>query len=397
MGSNTVEANETAALTAPNNSGTDSSSRFETTENLTNTTFGSNQVEQGTISNDTNLANEEANNPVFREELIQNTTPPGYTVDNTTETVTTDASTGRTITTWQAGIQQSGGVLHRASIEQLKLTELVAPAGAQAAIEAAYVEPLMSPTAENVSYDTTDVVHAVAGLSTTGRYVERLMQSTINVYHESGSVVIGATNLPSGMINKMNISDPTIALRNVSLVLRNNYTHFAAGITESAANTTQSCASLSCWRSSLDRGIAGDRPPGLIYAYLYINSTVNDSGIASVRYGLNVSKAWLTAHNIAPNEVGFYRANSSVAEWDRLPLTMVGQNATQYFYTAASPGLSLYVISAYRAPQQVNASTTTVTAQGAQRYAFSDVDVYYTMVIVIIVIFVWYVYTRRRK
>ena len=301
-----------------------------------------------------------------------------------------------TLTTWQGAIQQSGGVLPRGSIEQLKITELVAPAQAQAAIEAAYVGPLMGTNAENVSYNTTDVVHAVAGLSTTGRYVERFINSTINVYHESGSVVIGATNLPSGMINKMEISDPTIALRNVSIVLTHNYTHFAAGITENGANTAQSCASLSCWRSSLSRGIAGDKPPGLIYAYLYINSTVNDSGIASVRYGINVSKNWLAAHNIDGGEVAIYRANQTVAEWDRLPLVMVGQNATQYFYTAASPGLSLYAISAYRAPVQQNATTTVVTST-APRYAVSDVDVYYTAVIVLVVIFVWYVFTRRRK
>jgi len=120
------------------------------------------------------------------------------------------------------------------------------------------------------------------------------------------------------------------------VVPRKNITALAAGITV--------YNSVSAASSAVAGAIASRTNAGNVIGVIVVNSSVNDSLISMVQYKFNVSKALLSIQGIAPGSVHLYRQNLTAAKWVALPTNLTGSNSTQYFFTATSPGMSVYMI-----------------------------------------------------
>ncbi len=136
--------------------------------------------------------------------------------------------------------------------------------------------------------------------------------------------------------------------RNMTIVPDRNYSYSAIEVIEVSQNGS-SCESQACWNGRIAAGEVPSPAPGSVYSYVYVNSTMNDSGISSVMYSFNVSKAWISSHGYDPEYVRLYRASASSYSWQGLATSLTGSNSTDYFYSASSPGMSVYAVS-YEAP-----------------------------------------------
>jgi len=193
------------------------------------------------------------------------------------------------------------------------------------------------PNASSISVTTHTEVHASAvirGNNSTTQYVP----SNVTVYGSSrgNAAVISVTNLIRNSSNYVNTTSTSkISLNSMVVVPRKNITALAAGITFYGSVVASNAVSAA---------IASKTNIGNVISVMVINSSVNDSLIKAVQYRFNVSKRLLAAKNVNPREIRLYRQNVSAGKWSALPTNFTGSNATQYFYSATSPGMSIYAI-----------------------------------------------------
>ena len=227
----------------------------------------------------------------------------------------------------------------------------------------------------------------IAGTVRNSTYTERLVRSNITVLAANGRYAVEMSDLVGKSPTYVNISYGS-EFRNVTIVPGRNYGYAAmAIITVRAPNS--SCASQRCWNASINSGIAPSVAPGRVYSYIYVNSTMNDSSISGVTYSFNVSKAWIAAHGYNQRYISLYRATASNPLWNRLPTTLVGSNSTDYFYSATSPGMSVYAIS-YSAP--IQQQTAAVPTQKG-----SYLDAMILTVVILLIVAAYYALLRGAK
>ncbi|TES83951.1 MAG: PGF-pre-PGF domain-containing protein, partial [Hadesarchaea archaeon] len=86
--------------------------------------------------------------------------------------------------------------------------------------------------------------------------------------------------------------------------------------------------------------------PGATYSYLDITvQNLSDANIDYVVISFKVEKSWLNANGIDPTTVALYRYSGGV--WMTLPTEIVSEDATYVYYSARSPGFSVFSISGY--------------------------------------------------
>jgi hypothetical protein len=73
-----------------------------------------------------------------------------------------------------------------------------------------------------------------------------------------------------------------------------------------------------------------------------VDHAISDDQIQSVAFGFRVRKTYLESTVVSPTDVTLYR--NETAGWRALQTRSTGENATHYFFTADSPGLSEFVI-----------------------------------------------------
>ena len=83
--------------------------------------------------------------------------------------------------------------------------------------------------------------------------------------------------------------------------------------------------------------------PGTVFHYLLVNKlNLSDENIQSVKLEFRIAKSWVTTAGIDANTVKLYRYT---AQWDELSTTKLSEDTDYVYYSATSPGLSLFAIS----------------------------------------------------
>jgi PGF-pre-PGF domain-containing protein len=306
----------------------------------TNSAFSANLVRRLitsiNASSSLSLANALSTNSMLLKQFVSNSTPTGFSVVNNStmlEYRQNAAGVGNSVTiAWSSSGATGYRNISVASIKRIATNQSsITPSqlGAQYALN--YLANTSS-----ISVTSHTEVHAssvVNGNNGTTQYVP----SNVTVYGSmGGTAVVSVTNLVRNASNYVNTTIPgRMPLRSMVVVPRKNITALAAGIT-----TYNSISS-----SSAATGIiASNANSGNVIGVIVVRSSVNDSLISAVQYKFNVSRALLAAKGTAPQSVRLYRQNVTAARWVALPTNLTGSNSTQYFYTAASPGMSVYMI-----------------------------------------------------
>lgn len=85
-------------------------------------------------------------------------------------------------------------------------------------------------------------------------------------------------------------------------------------------------------------------PPGIAYAYLNIvTKYITDANIDRVTIVFKVEKSWIMEHKI--DETTLTLKRYAAGEWTSLPTEKVDEDDTHVYFSAVSPGLSVFAIS----------------------------------------------------
>jgi len=84
---------------------------------------------------------------------------------------------------------------------------------------------------------------------------------------------------------------------------------------------------------------------------------VNPSAISGAKISFDVTKAWLTAHNVAPEAISLMRYHDNA--WGDLPTQLVQQSGDKYSYAGETTGFSYFAVTAK--PSTASVVTTAVT------------------------------------
>lgn len=85
-----------------------------------------------------------------------------------------------------------------------------------------------------------------------------------------------------------------------------------------------------------------EREEGLVFSYLYINSTLPKNKTASVEIEFQVIKSWFESNGIDKEKTSLYKWDGK--EWIKLATNKIGEDKDYVYYTAHSSSLSLYAI-----------------------------------------------------
>ncbi|WP_067051585.1 right-handed parallel beta-helix repeat-containing protein [Methanofollis ethanolicus] len=103
-------------------------------------------------------------------------------------------------------------------------------------------------------------------------------------------------------------------------------------------------------RTGLLSGV--DAPAGLVFEYdeVTIYHTTDDA-IEGTLIFFSIPKAWLEENSLDPADVVLYRYHDGA--WQALPTEVIGEDATFWYFSARSPGFSLFAIGGDPAPVAV--------------------------------------------
>ena len=128
----------------------------------------------------------------------------------------------------------------------------------------------------------------------------------------------------------MEITEPGIDLTGITIATTETVTGASLTVTEIDV-TPQSDIKIS----------AG----GVNYQGFKINTIgLNDTNIANVTIDFKVNKTWLEEENFTSDDVSLYRKPEQANIWDALNTTLTGDDSDYYYFSAVSPGFSLFVV-----------------------------------------------------
>jgi len=82
---------------------------------------------------------------------------------------------------------------------------------------------------------------------------------------------------------------------------------------------------------------------GKVYHYIEISKTnFTDSDVEKINIKFAVNKTWLKSNNVSASNIALYRWSDS--KWNELTTTYLSEDASEAFYKAESPGLSVFII-----------------------------------------------------
>ena len=94
-------------------------------------------------------------------------------------------------------------------------------------------------------------------------------------------------------------------------------------------------------KSSLPLGTPA--APGNVFHYLVITkSNLSDENVQSAKLEFRVEKTWIANSKIDDNTIALYRYTT---QWDKMATTKLSDDGTYVYYSATSPGLSVFAIS----------------------------------------------------
>lgn len=143
----------------------------------------------------------------------------------------------------------------------------------------------------------------------------------------------GGAPAPSASQTFLNVQPGTTATMTI--------TNTAVGILSVSFRTTE-VASGKITATSSAAPAAAPAPSSKVYKYVEIESTFPPGTLTDIKVSFAVTKAWLTANNIAPNEVRLGRLVNGA--WQIFVPLVTRETADGYVFEASIPGLSRFAI-----------------------------------------------------
>lgn len=141
-----------------------------------------------------------------------------------------------------------------------------------------------------------------------------------------------SATLPSVLnntLNSVNVTNFTGDLVSLSFLANKNLNN----VTISIINSSTSAPSFQINSS------------GSFYQGFDINLTgMNDSDLSKVILNFRVNKTWISKNNLNVSTVALYRNSGNSPTWTKLPTTEIDQDSSYYYFSAVSPGFSIYKI-----------------------------------------------------
>jgi PGF-pre-PGF domain-containing protein len=119
------------------------------------------------------------------------------------------------------------------------------------------------------------------------------------------------------------------------------------------AESDISGASFAVWElPGKPAGIAVE-PSGATYKYLNVETeNLTDAQLRSATIRFSVEKSWINANGIGISTITLNRYDSAASTWTTLPTTLVGEDWGHAYFSAVSPGLSVFAISGQQVQEQ---------------------------------------------
>ncbi len=116
-------------------------------------------------------------------------------------------------------------------------------------------------------------------------------------------------------------------------------TEIAINVKNKVSNVKVVVKSLTSKPANITKNVSGE-----VLRYLNVEHTnIEDADIDNVTIKFKVEKTWTTEKNIDPAAVALNRYSEDT--WNALPTTKTGEDTTYVYYSAESPGLSVFGIS----------------------------------------------------
>jgi hypothetical protein len=348
-------------ITAPNPSSIDNTSIFIISNTgLSNTPFVHEAVFNGIIQNSLDVASGIGSNSNVIFDFVNDITPAGFILINSTVNAVEQGSSNTFISFEAASPLVSLGTPNTSSLIS-GASGIVSSGGDAPQKSDQLYESLVFNNDSSVQVHDMHIIHAISGVRN-DQYVVRYIPSNITIFSNGSKFVVGITNLASGVDNFVNTGALKQEFKNISIVVSRNFTGSDIAVIGRSPSNVTDCPDVACMKARLSEGKVPIMGPYNTYSYVYVNATLNDSYIIRVNYSFNVSKSWVQSSNVSKDKVTLYRFNDTSDAWERLPTTLVGENTTNYFYTAVSPGFSLYAIGTDAPEQQPIANTVGSTS-----------------------------------
>lgn len=95
----------------------------------------------------------------------------------------------------------------------------------------------------------------------------------------------------------------------------------------------------------LPAGLVTVSAPETVYQYLNIpNANIAPGDVEKVTIEFKVERAWVASENIDEGTIALCRYDASTDEWTTLPTEKIGEDADYLYFSAESPGLSVFAI-----------------------------------------------------
>lgn len=108
-------------------------------------------------------------------------------------------------------------------------------------------------------------------------------------------------------------------------------------------------------------GLVKVAAPGVVYQYLNISTeNLAPEGVEGVTIEFRVEKAWVSAENIEVGTIRLCRYNTETDEWTPLPSKKIGEDANYLYFSAESPGFSVFTITGSRIKPPAESSLSLV-------------------------------------
>jgi PGF-pre-PGF domain-containing protein/uncharacterized repeat protein (TIGR01451 family) len=110
-------------------------------------------------------------------------------------------------------------------------------------------------------------------------------------------------------------------------------------------------------------GLVRAAAPGVVYQYLcVITENIAPASVGRATIEFRVERSWVAAEKIDEGTIRLYRYDAAAERWDPLPTKKVGEDAGHLYFSASSPGLSVFAVTGSRAKPFPWATLTAVMA-----------------------------------
>lgn len=125
-------------------------------------------------------------------------------------------------------------------------------------------------------------------------------------------------------------------------------------ITSLTIASAQRAENLSITIGEIDSDEVAKPPSGSVYCYVNMNCSSAAAGPVTIAF--RVESSWISQRDLDPSTVLLLRLTQGV--WIPLPTNMTGKDGSYYYFSAVSPGFSLFAVNASKSVPVAVGSTT---------------------------------------